>query len=120
MNYCICGCGVEIPIRTKHGDPQRFLKGHHKPRLGKPGLRNEQHPHWKGNDVGYNSLHEWVRNHLPRSELCEICHEIPPRDLANKTGTYDRDLNNWFYLCKKCHNKYDEKGRDPKTGRFIN
>jgi len=63
---------------------------------------------WKGNDVGYIALHEWVKNHLPKPNLCQECDKVPPYDLANK-GIYDRNLDNWEWLCRKCH--MDKDGR---------
>jgi hypothetical protein len=60
-------------------------------------------PLWKGDQVGYGSLHEWVKNHKLRPELCEDCDESPVKDLANITGVYNRDFSNWKYLCHKCH-----------------
>ena len=74
-----------------------------KHRLSVMGSKNGM---WKGDNVSLPKLHEWVRNHLPKPELCEICHEEPPYDLANK-GIYDRDFKNWYYLCRKCHMNSD-------------
>lgn len=63
---------------------------------------NINNPMWKGDKVGYCSLHEYVKNRLPKPKLCECCKKVPPRDLANK-GIYDRNLKNWEWLCRKCH-----------------
>ena len=64
---------------------------------------------WKGNNVKYRGLHEWVRRHYPKTEKCEICEIKPPLDLANKTGIYNREFKNWMYLCRSCHEKMDFK-----------
>jgi hypothetical protein len=61
------------------------------------------HPNWKGDKVGRLALHLWVRSHLPKPELCEYCQKVPPYDLANKSGKYLRDFNDWEYLCRSCH-----------------
>lgn len=76
--------------------------------LGKksPHSTGEKHWNWKGDDVGYNGLHAWVRKNLPKPELCECCNEKPPLDLANK-GVYSRDFKNWEYLCRSCHMNKD-------------
>jgi hypothetical protein len=58
---------------------------------------------WKGDKVGYESLHQYLRIHLPKSELCQSCKKIPPHDLANITGIYNRDPVNWKWLCRRCH-----------------
>lgn len=63
----------------------------------------ENNPLWKGNSVQRVQLHAWVRSRLAEPKLCEMCNERPPHDLANKTGIYNRDLENWYYLCRKCH-----------------
>lgn len=69
------------------------------------------HYKWKGDDVGYHALHIWVRSRLPIPSLCQICNNIPPKDLANVTGIYSRDLDNWKYMCKRCHNVFDRSRR---------
>lgn len=61
-----------------------------------------KHPSWKGNAVGYSALHRWVRKYKPIPQLCERCGTRPPKDLANK-GVYDRNFDNWEYLCRACH-----------------
>jgi len=67
----------------------------------------EDNPMWKGDQVGYNSLHQWVKNNLSAPELCQICHEVPPKDLANITNIYNRNFKNWMYICRKCHMRSD-------------
>jgi len=79
-------------------------------RLSKLGDKN---PMWKGDKVGYASLHEWVNIHLPRPDLCQMCKQKPPYDLAN-TGVYNRHFSNWEYLCRKCHML-----RDGRLNRLI-
>jgi len=64
---------------------------------------------WKGDDVGYGKLHGWVRSRLPKPDICPCCEEKPPYDLANYTQIYNRDLDNWVYLCRSCHMKLDYK-----------
>jgi hypothetical protein len=74
-----------------------------KMRKAKLGKKN---PFWKGTKVGYNGLHRWVERRLEKPELCERCNKRPAIDLANK-GVYNRDLENWEYLCRHCHMKED-------------
>lgn len=69
---------------------------------------------WKGNDVGYVSLHLWVRSRLPKPEYCQCCNKNKPYDLANK-GEYDRNLENWEWLCRSCHMK-----KDGRINRLLN
>ncbi len=61
---------------------------------------------WKGDKVGYFALHEWVRNHKPKPICCEKCGCIPYStflDLANISGDYKRDVNDFEWLCRSCH-----------------
>lgn len=67
----------------------------------------ENNGQWKGDKVSYAALHEWVRKYYVKTEVCEICKEAPPRDLANISQKYLRDLNDWEWLCRRCHMKKD-------------
>ena len=62
---------------------------------------------WKGDKVGHDALHAWVKKRLPKPNLCENCELVPPFDLANISGEYKRDLDDWWYLCRKCHMESD-------------
>jgi hypothetical protein len=59
-------------------------------------------PNWKGELVKKAGLHVWVTRYLKKPDLCECCGIVPPLDLANK-GIYDRNFENWEWLCRKCH-----------------
>ena len=88
---------------------------------------------WKGDKVGYNSLHDWVRTNVPRpkSGLCELCNQVPFYDAMNISGKYLRIKTDWKHTCRKCHmesdgrlerfkiNRNSNQYRDTKTGRFI-
>ena len=67
----------------------------------------EKHPLWKGAAVGYFALHDWIRAHKPKVERCEECDEKKPLDAANISGEYNRDINDFRWLCHKCHMKID-------------
>jgi len=95
---------------TKDG---KFAKGH-KPFSVMFGDKN---PMWRGDKVGYRHLHRWVNTHLPKPELCQICNIKPSYDLANKTGIYNRDFKNWYYLCRKCHMLMDGRMKNLKQFR---
>lgn len=64
------------------------------------GKRNGQ---WKGKDVSYGALHDYVKYHLTKPLNCEMCGQPKKLDLANISGEYKRDLKDWEYLCRKCH-----------------
>jgi hypothetical protein len=71
--------------------------------------QNSNNGAWKGDNVSYTSLHQWIRNHKPKPELCEECRKIKPYDLANISGKYRRDINDFEWLCRKCHMKKDNR-----------
>ena len=63
---------------------------------------------WKGdNPIHTTSLHEWIKNHKPKPKFCEICKKNKPYDLANISGEYKRDINDFRWLCRSCHMKKD-------------
>lgn len=65
--------------------------------------KNETHSFWKGDEVGYHSLHAWVKRHLEKPLTCRDCNQIKPLDLANISQEYKRDLTDWEWLCRRCH-----------------
>lgn len=67
---------------------------------------------WRGNDVGYVALHNWVRRHKPKPIFCERCNINKPYDLANISGEYKRDINDFEWLCRSCHNKKHDKSKN--------
>ena len=87
----------------------------------------KNHQNWKGNKVGYQGLHKWIRNHKPKPKFCERCGGRKKLDLSNISGKYKRDMNDFEYICRSCHIKKDGinkgKKRDDlirdKNGRFI-
>lgn len=77
---------------------------------GKPkiNIRDEKHGNWKGDSVGYVSLHKWVRRKIAQPSNCPDCLTITNKlDLCNLNGLYDRELSNWGYKCRSCHKRYD-------------
>lgn len=70
-------------------------------------IKNEKHPAWKGDGVGLNSLHRWVKKRKPKTDLCENCKKDKPIDLANISQEYRRDIFDFIWLCRRCHMKGD-------------
>lgn len=64
---------------------------------------------WKGDSVSYISLHQWVRDNKLKSQFCENCKKVEPYDVANISGEYKRDINDYKWLCRKCHMDEDER-----------
>lgn len=82
-------------------------------------LRNqgENHPEWKGDKANLNAIHEHMRRRIPKPELCIFCNSRTPQGLANKSGEYLRDVEDWYWLCQKCHSIYDGITGTPKGKR---
>ena len=79
-------------------------------------------PMWKGDDVGYGALHDWVKARLIKPPFCMGCGNASPVDLANISGRYLRDLTDWEWLCRRCHMTKDgrlrimtERNTQPRT-----
>jgi hypothetical protein len=63
----------------------------------------ENNPNWVGDKVKLAGLHDWVKRRLIKPSLCQDCKKFPPQDLANISQEYKRELNDWEWLCRKCH-----------------
>lgn len=92
---------------------RRNYVGKNNPAYGKNYCPDEKHWNWKGEDVGYDALHDWIKRKLGQPTKCEECgkdgltrHKI---HWANVDHEYKRDLKDWLRLCSSCHRKYDLK-----------
>lgn len=77
-------------------------------------LKEEKHPRWKGQNVGYRALHRWVEKILGKAKRCVLCGLIKkPNGMkryfqwANISREYRRIPEDWMQLCVKCHKFYD-------------
>jgi len=77
-----------------------------------------RNPLWRGDDVGYNALHDWIKSRLPKPTLCQRCGLRPAFDCANKNDEYKRDLNDWWWICRRCHMEIDGRLNQRGRGRF--
>ena len=57
--------------------------------------------------IKYRAIHSWVRKYYPKPRQCEYCGIKDNVDIANITGTYDRDFLNYRWLCRSCHQFFD-------------
>ena len=76
----------------------------------------EKNPNWKGDNAGYVAIHIWVKNNKTKPKLCEDCNVKEPYDLANISGEYKRDINDFEWLCRSCHMKKDGRIKNLKRG----
>ena len=83
-------------------------------------LFGKENPQWKGNKVGYKSLHMYIRTHKPKPEFCEDCKKKTPYDVTNKSGKYKRDLSDWLWLCRSCHMKKDKRLEKLHKNKILN
>jgi hypothetical protein len=82
-------------------------------------IRGANHYNWSIHP-SYNAIHKWVRKNKPKPKFCEECGLNPPYDVANISGEYIRDVNDFKWLCRSCYFKRDynpNKQRDER-GRF--
>jgi len=101
------GGGVE---KGRHLSPKtEFKKGRSNPFKNKeqPSIKGEKNGFWKGDEVGYFALHNWVRRNYGIPTKCEECgKEIESGkgiQWANVSGEYKRDRDDWEALCVRCH-----------------
>lgn len=81
-----------------------FKKGNLPWNKGKKQIIPEhEHYKWKGDMVGYNALHAWVRKQLGRPTECTNGHIAPKYYWANISGEYKRDVTDWHQLCQSCN-----------------
>lgn len=63
----------------------------------------EKHPGWKP-DAKYQAIHVWLRRYKPKPSACQRCSkETKTLDAANISGEYKRDVDDFIYLCRRCH-----------------
>ena len=70
-------------------------------------MEGKKNVNWKGNKVGYFGLHDWVRKHKPKPEVCEFCKTNPPKQIAKVSKNYTRNVDDYKWLCCKCHINFD-------------
>lgn len=76
--------------------------------LGKQ-LVGDKNNKWKGENVGYRGIHYWVSNHSIKPKFCTFCGETKNRmGWANIDHKYRRVLEDYIFLCPKCHGEYDK------------
>lgn len=69
-----------------------------------------KHPRWKGDNVGYFALHDWVEKVLgkpKRCVSCGLCNQNRVYHWANLSGKYKRREEDWARMCVPCHRRYD-------------
>lgn len=99
----------------------KLKKGVKRPDMKNPyWLRKEgpEHPMFS-NTPSYNAIHNYMRVRVPKPKTCLHCGEEKPLELANISQQYTREVNDWMYLCKSCHRRYDSKNVCKKGHPFT-
>ena len=72
-------------------------------------MKNKKKVHRPGPE--YSALHRWVRKFKSKVALCVCCKVSPPVDLANISGKYKKDVNDFEWLCRRCHMTKDGRAK---------
>ena len=70
----------------------------------------KKHPHWKGNEASYGSIHSWVARHKGNAQKCSRCDRTQDETKihwSNIDHKYRRNLDDYIALCPRCHKKHD-------------
>lgn len=86
------------------------------------GKFNEESPQWIGNKVRYYGLHKWIRRVYGKLQECVYCGKKRDEiriEMANVSGKYTRNYEDWIPLCRPCHIAYDRKNGWGKTALLF-
>lgn len=61
---------------------------------------------WK-DKVGKCALHEYIARRLSKPIKCPKCKKELPLELSSTNHTYTRKLEDWEWLCRRCHMESD-------------
>lgn len=68
---------------------------------------------WKGDKVGYDGIHAWLRTKFGKASICENSKCLGKGRTYEwaliKGREYERKRKNFWQLCHSCHKKYDRK-----------
>jgi len=101
-NQKFCSKKCYSLYQSKFPPPTAFKKGCNKP-------RGEKTWNWKGTEVGYCALHNWLYLRVGKPQKCECCGTKTAKkyEWANISGEYKRDIKDWWRLCTSCHRYFD-------------
>lgn len=72
-------------------------------------VRGSKRYNWKGDNVSYIGIHNWVRREKTKPKNCQFCGKQKKLEWANKDRKYKRNLDDFIALCISCHRKYDKR-----------
>lgn len=111
------GRGTPFKKGNNYGRIYGFKKGN---RFGNQFKKGSENAYWKGDKVNYQSLHNYITKYKSKTNKCEICGEIKKLQLSfdHSLGRHTRNIDDYKWLCSKCHFERDGKLRN-KKGQFI-
>ena len=62
---------------------------------------------WKENHGKLAYFHQQITEKFGRLSSCENCGKEKNLEWSNKDHKYSEDRNDWQYLCRGCHIRYD-------------
>lgn len=110
--YNLYGCRCEVCRQASRERKRQYRAGNLVPRENW-GHKEETNPAWKGDDVGYKSIHDWVRRYKTKTGICTHCRKDKgtltghATQWANIDALYRRNLDDYIELCPSCHKRYD-------------
>jgi len=106
---CECDCGKLFDARSSRIQNSTTKDCGHYSKEKYDYCRGINNPQWKGEKCGRVRLHKWVREQKKLPVVCQFCLAKKPLDLASKTYKYKREIEDWLWLCRGCHIRYDKK-----------
>lgn len=75
---------------------------------------------WKGDNVGYSGVHQWIQKILGKPNCCDRCGTTKAKryEWANISRLYKRVVSDWERLCVSCHRK-DGYAKGEYTPLFV-
>ncbi len=80
---------------------------------------SEDNPNWRGEDATLLAIHRWVERRLHKPTICPICSNPGWMDLHNVDSKYSRNLEDWIWLCRRCHMTIDGRINRRVNGRYA-
>jgi hypothetical protein len=76
-------------------------------------LLGEKAYQWKGDNASYGAKHKRLVRKYGKIDRCEFCgcDDAKFFDWANISGEYRYQREDWYTLCRKCHNGWDVSRR---------
>ena len=111
---CRCDCGKKKAIR---GDGLRSGSTHSCGCLNLEKLRGNKR-NWSGDAIEYRGLHDRLNPLLPNKGICAFCGQTGITELANISHVYKTTLDDWMWLCRLCHKRYDS-GWEWRNGIWL-